>query len=293
MKVLPVAPIKLLQNPKFCLFGTAVGLSVLHLSLSWRMLSNVDQLILNVIFWGALLCVLWRKQDLLNLESDIFSSFFGLLLIGLVLIKSISLFWFEAYFLKLSPLLLALGLSLLASGIKGLKQYWRELLFVLLLCIPEGLFLQIFDKLFHVSVLTAKFAVFILWYLGFKVSGQGINIFLPNGRVFVETACTGISTLLLLLKFSVLFILMFPTERLKKILVLLGSVLIAFVTSVIRVALMAIFVSNKEIFDYWHGSQGNQVFTTTSILIFGLLCRFLLHLNESESEFATQDLESQ
>ena len=204
MKVFPVAPINLLQNPKFCLFGTAVGLSVLHLSLSWRMLSDVDQLILNVIFWGALLCVLWRKQDLLNLESDIFSSFFGLLLIGLVLIKSISLFWFEAYFLKLSPLLLALGLSLLASGIKGLKQYWRELLFVLLLCIPEGLFLQIFDKLFHVSVLTAKFAVFVLWYLGFKVAGQGINIFLPNGRVFVETACTGISTLLLLSKFSII-----------------------------------------------------------------------------------------
>ena len=283
MKVLPFDSVKLLQNQKFCLFGTAVGLSVLHLSLSWRLLGDTDQLILNVIFWGALLCVLWGKQDILNLESDTFSSFFGLLLIALVLLKSISLFWFEAYFLKVSPLLVALGLGLLASGVKGLKQYWRELLFVLLLCIPEGLFLQIVDKLFNVSVLTAKFAVFILWYLGFEASGQGINVVLPKGYVYVETACTGTSTALLLIKFSVLFILTFPTDWLKKILVLLGAVFIAFITSVIRVALMAVFVSNKEVFDYWHGSQGNQVFTTTSILIFGLLCRGLLQLHESAS----------
>ena len=283
MKALPFDPVKLLQNPKFCLFGTAVGLSVLHLSLSWRLLGDTDQLILNVIFWGALLCVLWGKQDILNLESDTSSSFFGLLLIALVLLKSISLFWFEAYFLKVSPLLVALGLGLLASGVKGLKQYWRELLFVLLLCIPEGLFLQTVDKLFNVSMLTAKFAVFILWYLGFEASGQGINVVLPKGYVYVETACTGTSTALLLIKFSVLFILTFPTDWLKKILVLLGAVFIAFITSVIRVALMAVFVSNKEVFDYWHGPQGNQVFTTTSILIFGLLCRGLLQLHESAS----------
>lgn len=176
--------------------------------------------------------------------------------------------------MKLAPLLVAFGLALLASGVKGLKQYWRELMFVLLLCVPEGLFLQIIEKSFNVTTLTAKFAVFVLWYLGVAVSGQGVNVILPKGYVYVNDACTGISTALLLLKFSVLFILMFPTDWLKKILVLVGAVFIAFITSGIRVALMAVFVSNQEVFDYWHGAQGNQVFTTTSILIFGLLCRF-------------------
>lgn len=287
MKVLPFAPIQLLQNSKFCLFGIAVSLTTLHLILTWRVIGDIDRLILSVLYWGTLLCLLWRKRDKLNLESGIFSSFFGLLLIALVLFKSLSLFWFETDFLKLAPLLLALGLGLLASGIKGLKQYWRELLIVLLLCLPDTSLPQIIDDLFKVSTLTAKFATFVLWYLGFEVSGQGANVILRNGSVFVAEPCTGISTALLLLKLSVIFILMFPGNWKKKILVSIGAVLIAFVTSGIRVALMAVFVSNKEVFDYWHGPEGNQIFSTTSILLFGLFCRFL----RSPDELASPNVE--
>ena len=290
MKLLPLAPVKLLQSSKFCLWGIAVGLSILHLGLSWRLSGDTDQLILNVIFWFGLLSLVWQKKDILYLESDVFSSFFGFILIALVLLKSISVFWFESYFIKLAPLFITLGLTLLASGIKGIKQYWRELMFVLILSIPEGLFIQLFEKTFNVTTLTAKFAVFILWYLGFQSSGQGVNVILPTGYVYVNDICTGISTALLLLKFSVLFIFMFPTDWLKKILVLLGAISIAFVTSGIRVALMAIFVSNQEAFNYWHGSQGNQIFTTTSILIFGLFCRFLLQLNEWASTDSVEEL---
>lgn len=263
-------------NSKFYLFGIAVGLTALHLLLTWRLTSDVDQLIINLLFWGSLLCLLWRKRNILNLESGILSSFFGLLLIALLFVKSISLFWFESSFLKIVPMIAALGLGLLASGIKGLKQYWRELIIALLLCLPESLFLQIIEELFKITTLTAKFAAFVLWYIGFQVSRQGANIILSNGSVLVETLCTGISTALLLLKLSVLFILMFPSDWSKKILVPIGAVFIAFVTSGIRVALMAVVVSNHEAFHYWHGGEGNQIFSTVSILIFGLLCRFLL-----------------
>jgi len=40
------------------------------------------------------------------------------------------------------------------------------------------------------------------------------------------------------------------------------------------VALMAVVVSNQEAFKYWHGSQGNQIFATISILIYGLFAVF-------------------
>jgi cyanoexosortase A len=273
----------LLQNSKFCLFATTVGLSALHLSLTWRLNGEIDPLIVGVLFWGAILCLLWRKQDKINLESDIFSSFFGTLLITLVLVKSISLFWVESSFLRIVPMIAALGLGLLASGVKGLKQYWRELIIVLLLSLPESSFLQIIEELFKVTTLTANFAVLLLWYLGFSVSRQGTNIILPNGSVSVAVFCTGISNALLLLKLSVLFILLFSTDWLKKILVLIASVFIAFVTSGIRVALMAVVVSNQEAFKYWHGPQGNQIFATISILIYGLFCRFLLQPNEPAS----------
>jgi cyanoexosortase A len=261
---------------KLYLFGIAVGLTALHLLLIWRLTSDIDQMIINVLFWGAFLCLLWRKQDILNLDSGILSSFFGLLLIALVFVKSISLFWVESYFLKIFPLMAAIGLGLMASGIKGLKQYWRELIIALLLCIPDSLLVQIIEELCKVTTSTAKFAAFVLWYTGFQVSRQGANITLSSGSVVVSTLCTGISTALLLLKLSVVFILMFPTDWLKKILVPIGAIFIAFVTSGFRVALMALVVSNHQAFSYWHGGEGNQIFSTIAILIFGLFCRFLL-----------------
>ena len=284
MKVISFAPVKLLQNSKFCLFAIAVGLSALHLSLTWRLSGGVDPLIVGVLFWGAILCLLWQKQDKINLESDVLSSFFGSLLIALVLVKSISLFWVESSFLRIAPMMAALGIGLLASGIKGLKQYWRELIIVLLLSLPESSFQQIIEEIFKVTTLTANFAVILLWYLGFSVSHQGANIFLPNGSVSVAPFCTGISNALLLLKLSVLFILMFPTNWSKKALVLLAAVSIAFVTSGIRVAVMAVVVSSQEAFNYWHGPQGNQIFATISILIYGLFCRQLLQPDKSAPE---------
>lgn len=284
MKTLTLNSFKLLQNSKLYLFGIAVCLSGLHLILTWRVSSDVDRLIIGALLWGAILCLLWRKQDRINLKSGILSSFFGFLLITLVLIKSISLFWFESDFLRLAPLLVSFGLSMLASGVKGLKQYWRELLIVLLLSVPESLLSPLIEGGFKVTVLTANFSGFLLWYLGFKSSVYGVNIILPNGTVAVNTPCTGINAALLLLKLTVVFILVFPTDWNKKILMPIGAVLIAFVCSGIRVAIMAVVVSNQEAFDYWHGPEGSQIFSTLSIFLFGLFCRFSRSPDTSTSQ---------
>lgn len=289
MKALPLAPVKLLQNSKFYLFGIAVSLTALHLLLTWRVIGDIDRPIITMLFWGAILCLVWRKRDILNLESGILSSFFGLLLIALVFLKSISLFWFETSWLKILPIIAALGLGLLASGFKGLKQYWRELIIVLLLCLPESLLTQIIDQLFKVSTLTTKFAVFILWYLGFSVSRQGVYVILPSGSALVSPACTGISTALVLLKLSVMFILMLPTNWRQKILVVIAAIFIAFVTSGIRVALISTVISDPVAFNYWHGSEGNQIFSSISLLIFGLLCGFLRPPDELASLDSSYD----
>lgn len=284
MKALPFSPASFLQNSKFCLFGITVGLTVLHLLLAWRMIGDVDRLILDILFWGAILCLVWQKRDSLDLKSDIFSSFFGLLLIALVFFKSTSLFWFETSALKVLPLISSLGLGLLASGTKGLKQYRRELIIVLVLCLPESLLIEVINEAFNVTTLTTKAAVFVLWYIGTTVSRQGDYIILPYGSAFVGAGCTGIKTTLLLLKLSVVFVLMFPTDWSKKILLPIEAIFIAFAVSVIRVALMATTVSHQETFDYWHGPAGNQIFSTIAILIFGLLCRLFLPRDASQGQ---------
>jgi cyanoexosortase A len=259
----------------------AVGLTALHLVLSWRVNSSIDRLIVSSLYWGAMFSLVWRKRDILNLESGVFSTFFGLFLVALVLIKSISLFWFESAFLRVFPLIAALGLGLLASGIQGLKQYWRELMVVLLLCLPEGLLVPLLENQFKITTLTAKFAEFVLWCMRFEVSRQGDYIILPQGATLVLTSCTGTIPAFLLLKLAVLFILMFSVARSKQILLLIGAVFIAFVTSGMRAALMAALVSNQEAFSYWHGGPGSQIFSTTAILCLGLLCCYVRQLDES------------
>jgi cyanoexosortase A len=284
MKVLSLTSNKLLQSSKFYLFGIAVGLVAYQLLLTWQIGNNVDQVTINSLFWGAILYLLWGKQDKISLESDFFSSFIGLLLIVLVFFKSISLFWFESSLVNVVPFTFALGLGLLASGVKGLKQYWRELIIAVLLCLPVSLFTPIIDRLFQISQLTTAFAVFILWYTGFDVTRLDTAIVLPQGSAIVSVACTGISTMLLLLKLATIYMLIFPTKWSQKICLVVAAISISFVGGGLRVAIIATVVSNPTAFNYWHGGAGNQIFSTVAIILFGLLCRYLLLSKSSLSQ---------
>lgn len=282
-KLLRLLPNRPLQNPKILLFGITVGLMLLHLLLIWRVSSDVDQLIINSLFLGAVLYLLWCRQNKLNLDSDIFSSCFGLTLITLSFIKSISLFWFESALLGIFPLIHALGLGIIASGFKGLKQYRQELIILVLLCLPVSLFTPILDRLFQISQLTTAFAVFVLWYTGFDVTRLGTTIALPDASAIVTPACTGISTMLLLLKLAAMYMLIFPTKWSQRIYLVVAAISISFVSGGLRVAIIATVVSNPAAFDYWHGAVGNQIFSTVAIILFGFLCRYFLSSKNSPS----------
>ncbi len=283
MKASRLAPVRRLKNYKFWLFGLAVGLAVLHLNLTWTITANIDLLSVSVLCWLAFLSVVWKKRHTLCLDSDIFSSICGLLLIALILIKSTSLFWFESEFIKISCLVSFIGLGLVASGVKGIKQYWQELLILIVLLLPLELLAQQIDKIINVSLLAAKFSTFVLWYLGFEVSRQGVSVILPTGAIEIYPACSGLNAILLLLQLAFLFIIVFPIQWYKKILVPVISIFLAFTINVIRLVLMAVVVasSNQEAFQYWHGEDGAKIFSTISILMFGMFCRSLIHRNKA------------
>lgn len=94
--------------------------------------------------------------------------------------------------------------------------------------------------------------------------------------------------ILYLLGLAALFLVMFPTDWSKKILVPVVATLLAFIVNGGRVALMAVLAasSNMKAFDYWHTGSGSQLFAMTSVVIFGLFCFFLLRLNEAENEYS-------
>lgn len=286
MRAFPASLRRHLQKPKFWLGAIAACLIVFHLNVGWRLNGSVDQLSIGLLFWGAALTLVWQRRDSLNLESNTVSGFSGLLLIGLILFRSLSVKNQDDLLNDISPFISMLGLALLASGARGLKQYWRELVIVLTLSIPVATLSSLIESKVGVSTLVAKFSTFALWYLGFDVSREGVNVMLPKGAIEIYSGCSGLDAMLLLLRLAILFVLLFPLKPYEKLLGPVVAVLLAFMVNGVRVTLMAVLVasSNQEAFAYWHGAAGSQIFSVLSLLLFGLFCRLLLRQTSSLRE---------
>lgn len=268
--------LKLLKELKVWLLGIAAGLMALHISLIWN-IEYTDLFGTSILFWIAVSSLIWKKRNALCLESGAFASFLGVLLIAWVLLKSALLTSYDP-FLRVSPFISAVGVGLLASGVKGLKQYWQEILLLCFLAIPPNFLLILVDF----SLLTAKFSTFFLWYLGFQVSRQDLNLILPTGVIQIYYGCSGVSAMIQLLGLAFLFLVMFPTTWCQKILVPVVAILLGFTMNALRIVLLAILLafSNHEAFNYWHKEDGSLIFSVISVLIFGFFCRFLLLQDE-------------
>lgn len=265
--------ISLFAQLEVLLGGIGMGLIVLHLILLWKLTEQTDQLGLSLLFWGVIGFRLWQRRHSLSLDSNWICSGIGLLLIALLLIKSIFLFWVETSFLRILPGLSAVSLGLLASGWR-LWQFWREFLLLLPLMLPKGLVLQSLETCIGLPMQTmsAQFSTFVLHYLGFTVQRQGIHIVLPNGVVEVMFGCTGIPALFLLLQLGLLFVAYCPLTSRQRIQICFAATGIAFSFSTLRIAFLALIVSEPQSFSYWHGSQGSQIFSSIAIVLFSWFC---------------------
>ncbi|MBW4450208.1 MAG: cyanoexosortase A [Spirirestis rafaelensis WJT71-NPBG6] len=280
MKSIHLTPVSRLKNAQFWLLAIGAGLIAIHITLTCKA-NNPNLLSASFIFWAAVSSLVWEKRDTFKLESGMFSSFLGLSIIAIVLLKSASLKSLDG-FLYLSPSICALGLALLASGFKGLKQYRGELLALFFLAAPKLLPSSLID----ISPITAKFSAFILWYTGFEVARSGVNIYLPTGSIEVYMGCSGIELIFQMLGLALLFLLMFPLNYQQKILVPIVAATLAFIVNSVRVALMGILVAkrNEEAFKYWHEGDGSLIFSMIAVLLLGLFCWFLLGMNEPKNQ---------
>lgn len=270
------------REPKYWLLAIAVSLIALHLTLTSR-INSPDLNGSMYLFWGVVAFMFWEKREKFTLESGIFATFFGLTLIALILLKSTSISGYDI-FLRLAPFLSIFSLGIVASGFKGLKQYWQELLILGYIAIPPGAILVFID----LAKITAQFAAFFLHYLGFEVYRKGVFLILPTGSVEVYHGCSGAQIIHQLLGLAIIFLMMFPTTLNQRILVPIVAVLIAFVVNASRVALMAIIVSNKDAFEYWHLGQGSLVFSMIAVGFFGAFCWFAILRDEPKKEDTPQ-----
>jgi cyanoexosortase A len=272
-----------LKNAQFWLIAITAALIAIHLTLAWR--GNPSLLGTSFLFWAAISSLIWEKRYSLRMESGIIPSFLGLLLLGLVLIKSASMTSLGG-FLYVFPFVSGLGLALLASGFTGLMQYRGELLALFFIAVPKLIPTWVLD----ITPFTAKLAAFMLWYTGAEVIRSGVHIHLPTGSVLVASGCSGIELIFQILGLGILFLLMFPLSWYKKILVLLVGGIVAFVVNGARVVVMTVIVGKgeQEAFEYWHNGDGSLIFSMIAVFIFGLFCWFILE--QSQLEKGTRSL---
>jgi cyanoexosortase A len=242
---------------------TGGGLVGLHLVLVFKVTGNPDQWLLSLLFWGAIVTQLrrpWPRQ----LRPALWTRGLGLLVLGLLMLKSWHLNGDDTAFVRLFPLVAFGGWSLMVRG-------WRQRSWglvwglVVALSIPPRALPWLLETIADqpLRTTTAAVAAFGLHYLGFDVVRQGSLIQLPVGTVDVEFACTGAALLGLLLQMSVLIAAMTDWQSIGNLWG--GSVAIAALLSTIRVAIMAAVVGNEALFQFWHGANGGQIFTVIAL----------------------------
>ncbi len=256
----------------YSLLGLGSLLSVIHLTLLDRF-AHANQFSSCLLLWVAFMGLIHQNWNYLKRGSSPSACLLGGMISLGLLVKAAMLSSYEP-FLRLWPLLALLALALLISGWKGVGQYWREAIAWVFLSLPPGPILHSID----LTLLTAKLASFLLWYLGWYVSRQGSEIMLPTGTIAVLPGCSGVESLLQLLGLAVLFILFFSPGWLKSSLAIGSAIVFAISTNVVRVALMAILNAyvGKSAFEYWHRGQGSYLFSLLAVILFGTFCLCLL-----------------
>ncbi|WP_414621433.1 cyanoexosortase A [Calothrix sp. CCY 0018] len=278
MNITEIASLKLIKDIRYWLLGITAGLEAICLTLIWKA-DDTGHLGMSLLFLFAVGSLTWEKRHTLKFESEFVPSIVGIGLIGWVLWQSANLA--DGNTMRLLSFTSAFGVALLASGFKGLKQYWQELTILFFLGVPS----VISSFLFDISPLTAQFSAFLLHYFGFDVASQGVFINLPNGGVEVTHECSGIDTIIYILSVSMLALVMFPVHRSKRFFVPIVAIMIGFVINGIRVAMLAIFAaSNKAAFENWHGGQASYLYGMIGIFIFG--CFYWLLLQQEEKSLS-------
>jgi cyanoexosortase A len=239
---------------------------------------NFNHISLELIGWSAVMYCLWQRRDRIVLRQATISQFGGWFLIALMLVRGINIRGSHTILLEFTPLVIGVAIALIAVGLKQFKHYQRELWLMAVIAAPIEFLMQGSEHLINASLLTAKYAHALMWYLGFLVERKGTVLEMPTGAVDIYLGCSGLEAVVVSLKVAVFFLIVFPTHWKEKLFVPAIAVLSAFVINGFRVMFLAYLVSqdNQAAFEYWHGDDGAQIFSMISMTVFSTYCQILI-----------------
>ncbi|NCJ05003.1 cyanoexosortase A [Synechococcales cyanobacterium C] len=272
-----------LQNPVVWLAALGLCLAILNLTLAWIYTRNADLVAIMALFWGGVGYLLWNRYPSLTLRSDLFSTIGGGILVTWGLYRGWVMLTYDP-FIRIQPFILALGLGMIGSGAKRLPQYAKELGLLLVLALPEGVLGNALEQGVNLSVLAARSTTAILWYLGFDVTRDGVNVILPGGGVRVYRGCSGLKATLELLRLSLAYLVIFPSYWWEKLVVPVVAVTLAYSINLIRLVLMTILAAaqRKQAFEFWHVGSGSNLFPVASMLLFAGFCLWIMQTHDAD-----------
>ena len=251
-----------------------VTLAALQLLLYWRYVHNLSQVLIQAIFVLGLFWKIHQRQLQINTTKNLSANLLGITLILVLLFRAKYIFLVEAstfwYFLTWFTLT---GYVLLVTGFSGLKQCRRQILLFILITLSSVLFAFIGstlseNKSFSITIFSAKLTSFLLWYIGFDPITQGQIVYVNGGAIDIHYPCTGIPLLIQLLNLALLTVMVFPELCPKRSLVFTLPFILSLVLSIIRLAIMALVVKDKDAFGFWHGLEGGNLFVTLAMVTF-------------------------
>ena len=249
------------KSRQFLILSIAASLAFVHVSLAWTN-DDTNLLFSSLIFWPAAF-VLGKEVDPPRSPSSGWV-YLGMGMLLTTLVRGVLV---KGDFLYLYPFLVGIGLVMTLAGLSGFGKYWKPLTLLFVLGVPEILMFALINP----APLTARFADIILWYTGYDVVLDGIWLHLPGGSVEVNQACSGLRAMTRLLGMAVLALLCLPRRWPLGQVVMLPviSIVIAFLSNSIRVALLAILKATDRpaAFDSLHGGSTSQLFSIASIAL--------------------------
>ncbi len=257
----------------------------IYLTVYWRFnQQDINEVFLLGVIYACFFFKFYQKQNEIRFSSSLTSRLIGLVLIFLPLFRAkllLSLLAEEGYILVLpyisfsSSLISIIGYIILITGFKGLKQFKKELIFlgvtyIAIRWIRALLYEILTDQSEHsiVTVISAKFATFFLWYLGFNPTNEGSMIHVNGGSVDVYMGCTGWHLFFLLSQLSFCVLFLFRSSLKNTFFPFLLSFLISFILSIIRIIILSLVVKNDTAFHYWHEGDGSDYFTFGGMMLF-------------------------
>jgi len=238
---------------------------------AWFETSNSDN------SYGALVPLIsfyfaWLKREELS-KTEIGNSTTGLAVLIVALLLYIVGFAGNVAFLQRVMLVLSLnGLILFIFGNETYKILLFPLMFLFFMVpIPESAVnLVSFPLQTYATIISSK----IIHWFGIPVYREGHMLYFTQTQLEVAEACSGIRSISALLMLSVIFMHQCEKSRMRRAIIVLSSVVIAFIANILRVSgtgILAHFFGAGVARGFLHEFSGMAVFA------FGLLMLFAVY----------------